>query len=457
MTEKSNGEIIGPRKFPLEFMWGSATAPFQIEGDSGRRSTDWDSFIKRNKIVSSGEQGPNWWVQGNAEEDFRTMKGLGLNAQRLGFEWGRIQPEAGKISTEAIKRYRQMIDFLKGNGMTPMVSLNHFVLPEWVARQGGWENKSIREAFRHYAEVIADKFPDVPYWLTINEPNVLVAMGYLSGYWPPEKKAPKTLLTAYHSVSDNLVAAHDLAGNELTRQSGSGKVGIANNVTWFKPEHEGLTLDKLPVGLANAFFNYNFLRRTIKNSDFAGINFYTGYHVKFRPGISGHNQKDHPMAPDKQFLGKVVGHKDDILSEVGWPIVPGYFLEALQYAYDRFKKPVIITENGIADREDKLRSFYILTHLIALHEAVERGVDVRGYFHWSTVDNLEWREGFGPRFGLIARDPKTGERAIRQSAELYGEIARSNEIDVNRLQEKYLTDGQKELTRKFLQSLEHSV
>ena len=118
-----------------------------------------------------------------------------------------------------------------------------------------------------------------------------------------------------------------------------------------------------------------------------------------------------------------------------------------------FKKPVIITENGIADREDKLRSFYILTHLVALHEAVRSGVDVRGYFHWTTVDNLEWKEGFGPRFGLIARDPKTGERAIRQSAKLYGEIATSSEIDVNRL-EKYLTPEQKELTKKFLQSLD---
>jgi len=453
MTEVSDKNIGGPRKFPQGFKWGSATSPFQVEGNSGERKTDWDSFVERKKIVLPGEQGPNWWVPGNAEEDFQAMKDLGLDAQRFGFEWGRVEPEQGKISQEALRRYRQMIDFLKEKGITPMVTLNHFVLPEWVARQGGWENKSIKEAFRHYAEVIADNFPDIPYWITIDEPNVLAAAGWVGGAWPPEKKGVRGLLTALHSVSPNMIAAHDLAGNELTRQTGSGKVGIANAITWYKPENENSKLDKIPVIFADAIYNYKFLKGTIENSDFMGFNFYSGYWLKFRPEFNGKVQDEYPMATDELPFGKVVRHSDEILSEVGCPVVPGFFLEALQFAHSKFKKPVIITENGISDREDKLRSFYILTHLVALQEAVRRGVDVRGYFHWSTVDNLEWKEGFGPRFGLIARDPKTGERAIRQSAELYGEIAKSNEIDVNKL-EKYLTPEQKELTRKFVQSLE---
>ncbi len=455
MTEASSKDLNKPLKFPDKFMHGSATAPFQVEGDSGERRTDWDSFIERKKIILPGEQGPNWWVPGNAEKDFGTMKGLGLNAQRLGFEWARIEPEQGKINQEALRRYREMIDFLQKNGMTPMVTLNHFILPAWVAKQGGWENKSTREAFRHYAEVIADNFPDVPYWITINESNVLSALGWVDGRWPPEKKGVTGLFTALHSVSPNMIAAHDLVGNELTRQTGSGKVGIANAISWFKPEHEDSKLDQLPGRIADALFNYKFLEAAIQNSDFAGINFYSGYWLKFRPGFSGRAQDDFPMATGEIPFGKVVRHNEELLSDVGWPVVPGFFIEALQYVYSRFKKPVIITENGIADREDKLRSFYIITHLIALHEAIKRGVDVRGYFHWSTVDNLEWAEGFGPRFGLIARDPKTGERAMRQSAKLYGEIAKSNEIDVNGL-EKYLTPEQRELTRRFLKSLRHT-
>jgi len=437
-------------------MWGTATAPFQVE-EKGERKTDWDSFIDRKKIVSPDEQGPNYWTPGNAEKDFSDLRNLGINAQRLGFEWGRIEPEPGKISQEALRRYRGMIDFLKERDIAPMVTLNHFVLPEWVARQGGWENKSIREAFRHYAEVIAGNFPDIPYWITINEPNVLAAAGWAGGSWPPEKKGTKGLLTVLHSVSPNMIAAHELAGNELTKQSGSGKVGIANAISWYKPENTMSPLDRIPGAVADALFNYKFLKGTIENSDFAGINFYSGYWLKFRPEFNGKMQKEFPMANDELPFGKVVRHNDEVLNDVGWPVVPGFFLEALQYVHSKFKgKPVIITENGIADREDKLRSFYILTHLIAMHEAMRSGVDVRGYFHWSAVDNLEWAEGFGPRFGLIARDPKTGERAIRQSAKLYGEIAKSNEIDVNKLEE-YLTPEQKILTKKFLKSLERSV
>lgn len=460
MSEISKKDLGNPRRFPQSFQWGSATAPFQVEGNSsGERKADWDSFIERKKIIAPDEQGPNYWVPGNAEKDFQSMNDLGLNAQRLGFEWGRIEPEQGKINQEAIGRYRQMLDFLKNKGITPMVTLNHFVLPEWIARQGGWKNKSIREAFKHYAEVVANDFPDVPYWITINEPNVLAAMGWADGRWPPEKKGVVRLLTALHCVSQNMIAAHDLAGNELTKQGGKKdtvQVGIANAISWFKPEHENSKLDRIPGWIADRLFNYKFLKGTIENSDFAGINFYSGYWLKFRPGFSGRAQDEYPMATGEIPFGKVVRHKEEILSDVGWPVVPGFFLEALQYVHSKFKKPVIITENGIADREDKLRSFYILTHLIALQEAIKKGVDVKGYYHWSTIDNLEWAEGFGPRFGLIAHDPKTGERAIRQSAKLYGEIAKSNEIDVNKL-EHYLTPDQRELTKKFLQSLESSA
>lgn len=455
MTE-INKDAALTRRFEKGLMWGTATAPFQVE-EKGERKTDWDSFIERNKIVLPGEQGPNYWVPGNAEKDFADLKALGINAQRLGIEWGRIEPEQGKISQEALNRDRKVIDFLKKKGITPIVTLNHFALPEWVARQGGWENKSIRGGFKNFAHIIADNFPDIPYYITINEPNTLATAGWLNGNWPPEKKGARGLLTVFNSVVPNMIAAHELAGNELTKQTKTGKIGIANAVNWFKPENPNSPLDRIPGAIADSLFNYKFLNGTIKNSDFEGLNFYTGYRFKFIPKFGGKPQAEYPMALDEIPFGKVVKHEEDVLSDVGWPVAPGYFLEALKYNYSKFKKPIIITENGIADREDKFRSFYILTHLIAMHVAMRSGVDIKGYFHWSAVDNLEWAEGFAPRFGLIARDPKTGERAIRQSAELYGEIAKSDEIDVNKLGEKYLTPEQRELTKKFLQSLPHSA
>lgn len=447
----------GPRRFPQGFKWGSATADYQvrkhpIERDSDEGRTNFDAFIERKKVILPGEHGLDHWASGNAERDFQAMKDLGLNAQRLGFEWARIEPEQGKIDQKAIGRYRQMIDFLKKNDMEPMVTVNHFILPKWVGDQGGWENKKIREWIKRYAEVIADNFPDVPYWVTINEPNVLTGAGWIEAYWPPEKKGLSGILTAFCSVAPNMVAAHNLIGNELTKQTGSGKIGIANAITWFKPEHENSKLDKIPGKLADMVYNYKFLNSTIHNSDFVGINFYTGYRLKFKAGLGAGVQKEYPKAIGDLPFGKTVRHNEEQVSDIGWPIVPESFLEALQHISSKYKKPVMITENGVQDKEDKVRSFYILTHLIALHEAIKRGVEIRRYDHWTTVDNLEWSEGFDLRLGLIARDPKTGETKIRESAKLYGEIATTNGIDAIKL-EKYLTPEQRDLTKKFLQSL----
>ena len=441
MTEDSGG-LKSSLKFPKGFKFGTATAPFQVEGNiSGQRKTDWDLFLERHPgIVKPGEVGPNWWTPGEAEADFRRIAKLGVHTQRLGFEWARIEPEKNRIAKEAVQRYRQMIDCLKGLGIEPIVTLNHFSLPAWVAGEGGWAAKENRRAFIRYVGFIANEFSDVSYWLTINEPDVLVKLGYFMGTWPPEKKNLKTALVARH----NLIKAHNEAYVLLKKANPKSQVGSVHNIIWFKPNNPDSLIDRNYTKLWNYIFSTNWIRATQEHADFTGVNFYAGYYLKFNPRKLTITEREDALYMVKTlYFGETVKPGADT-SDMGWPIVPDFFLDFLRYLHKEFKNPILITENGIADRKDAYRSSYILTHLVALWKAIQEGVDVRGYIHWSTVDNLEWKDGYSQRFGLIGVDPKTGERTIRQSAALYREIAKSGEIDVEQLAKTYLTGKQRE-------------
>lgn len=438
-------------KLPKDFKFGTATAPFQVEGNvSGERKTDWDLFLERHPgIVKPGEVGPNWWTPGEAEADFRRMKELGMHTQRLGFEWGRIEPEKGKIAGEAIQRYRRMIDYLKQLGIEPMVTLNHFSLPAWVAGEGGWAGKESRRAFIRYAGLIANEFGDVPYWITINEPDVIVKLGYFMGSWPPEKKDSKAALVARH----NLIEAHNEAYDLLKKANPKSQVGSSHNVMWFKPNKPDSPINRSYVDLWNYIFSTNWISATRGHTDFTGVNFFTGYHLNFNPRkLAITIREDAKGTVQDLYFGETVKPDADT-SDMGWPIVPDFFLDALHYLHKEFGKPIIITENGVADQEDAHRSLYILTHLVALWKAIQEGVDVRAYTHWSTIDNLEWVDGYNQRFGLIGLDPKTGERTIRRSAALYGEIATSGEIDVDGLADRYLTGEQRKKAQQIIEKI----
>lgn len=447
------------RSFSPEFKFGSSVSAFQVEGNlDGTRRTNWDVWFEKGpegSPIQSGEIGPNWWTPGEAEKDFERLAALGMEAQRFGIEWARIEPEQGQINQEAIKRYHGMLDSLKNLGIEPMITLNHFSIPEWLAKQGGWENKSSRTAFKAYAERMVDEFGDVPYWITINEPANIATIGYLSGgEWPPGRNFdPKAALSVMHNVE----AANNEAYEVIKKTKPEAQVGSANYVIWFEPDDPNSKIDRAVAKAARTVYNsgLRYLHHTKDSSDFIGIDFYTGFNVRFNPSnISKITMEDEAIGMVKKFpLGETV-KRGDLTSDMGWPIAPDFFLKAVQEMYARYKKPIIITENGIADRDDGMRSFYLLSHLVSLHEAVERGVDVRGYYHWSSVDNLEWMEGYGPKFGLISVDSTSGERTIRQSAELYKEIAKSHEIDVNRLAHDYLTEEQIERFSQFLDRIQ---
>lgn len=438
--------------FPDNFLFGSATAPYQVEGNfDSQRVTDWDVFLQKNphKEFFKGHAGPNWWMPETAEQDFALLQRLGLNAQRLGFEWARIMPEERKVSLASLKRYRSKIDCLNNLGLLPVVTLSHFTLPDWVAKSGGWENRKNLGHFLDYVEVVLDNFGDVKYWLTMNEPMQLVGMGYLAGKWPPAKKND---VIGSLRVLNNISITNNKTYELIKKSIPDSNIGVAHSITFLKPE----TKDPISAGyagIANKLFNELVINQTIKYADFIGMNFYHGYLLRFKPANIKIEMRDDIAGVAKMIpFGEIV-LPDAPVNDAGWPIVPDFFYEALMYIHDKFRKKIIITESGIADRKDTQRSFYLLSHLFAISRALEKGIDIGGYFHWSSVHLPEWMYGYKYNFGLIDIDPISGQRSIKNSAKMYGRIAQEKRSNVPEFAEMYLQDYQKDALKKFISNI----
>ena len=437
-------------EFPPYFLFGSATAAHQVEGDSGARSTDWDVFFKNNPgIVHFDEKGPEWWLPGKAERDIESMASLHLKVQRISLSWGRIEPEKGKINLEAVERYKEIIQNIINSGMSPMVTLNHYALPQWVAREGSWTNKRIIGHFEHYVKFAVLEFPEVKYWLTLNEPNILVIAGYLTRYYPPGKN---NIFSAF-MARWNMLEAHRRAYKKIKKINPAAKVSMTLAFRWNMPEHLNSKMDKWYSDIVNFLGVGSYIHATKHHLDFIGCNFYTGYYLdlNFRKIKLQMRRTDMLMA--KTLLFGETREPDAYKSDYGWPIVPEFFLDVLRRLNKSFHLPIIITENGIADRKDKHRAFYIIVHLVVVWKAIQEGMQIDQYIHWSTIDNLEWLEGYTKDFGLIDLNPITGGRHLRESANLYKEIAKNRKIDVEYLCEKYLKGEQKEKAYEIITKL----
>ncbi len=437
-------------EFPKEFLFGSATAAHQVEGNEGERNTDWDVFMKQYpEIINMHEKGPEWWKPGRAEHDIQTMANLGMKVQRIGVSWGRIEPQKGNINLEAVARYKEVIKKIIDSGMIPMITLNHYVLPQWVAREGSWNNKRTIGHFEHFVKFAALEFPEVKYWLTLNEPNILVILGYFSKYYPPAKN---NILSA--SVARwNMIEAHKRAYRKLKYISPMSRVGMTFAFRWNLPEHENFVLDKWYAQLVNHISVGSYVEATKKYMDFIGCNYYTGYYLNLDIRKLKFRARHTDKVTAKTLLFGETREPASYKSDYGWPIVPDFFLEVLRYLHRTFNLPIIITENGLADKEDKRRSFYILTHLVAVWRAMQEGAKIEQYLHWSTVDNLEWILGYTKDFGLIDNNPITGERKLRRSAHLYSEIAKESKIDVDKLISKYLLKEEGEKAHEIIEKM----
>ena len=370
-------------KFPEGFLWGAATSAHQVEGGN---FNSWSKWEKSQKKYISGKACDHY---NRFKQDFDLAKSLNHNAHRFSIEWSRIEPVEGKINQGAIEHYREVLIALKERGIEPFVTLYHWPLPQWLAEKGGWLHPKAPYYFDRYVKIISENLFDyVNFWITINEPNVYASNSYLKGNWPPQKKN----VFKYLKVLKNLAEAHKLAYRSLHLIDLECQVGIAKNNIYF---------ERIPF--ISYFWNKYFLNKIKNYQDFIGLNYY--------------------------FHSRLFGNKNESVTDMGWEIYPKgiyYVLKKLK----KYNKPIYITENGLADAKDDKREDFIKDHLFWIHKAIKEGVDVRGYFYWSLLDNFEWSDGFWPKFGLIEVDYKTLERKIRPSAYKYAEICKNNKLDL---------------------------
>lgn len=430
--------------FPENFQWSVSTAGHQVEGDNIH--SDWWQWEQQPGRIKNGERsGKASYHMERLEEDIELMKQMNVKTYRFSIEWSRIEPEEGRFSDEAISYYLRKIQLLKKSGIRPMVTMHHFVSPQWFSKVGGWRQDNAAEIFFRYAERVEKEFGnEIEYWVTFNEPTVLLNLGYGLGLFPPGETEWN-----FWAPMVNIMKAHAKTYHHLHKmakaQGRSVKVGIAHHL---RPLLGKGWMEASLVRLPDFIFNWNIpqslktgvlhgatwkkilgVRIPIKQKleipglantqDFVGINYYCREYIALtlKP----------PFFARKPLPGTVC-------SDLDWSVDPEGFFVVFKLAHEMFPDiPFFVTENGLADAKDALRPSYIVSHLREVHRAMtDLPHVVEGYCHWSLMDNFEWHDGFGPRFGLIEVDyQNNGERRPRASYNLMKAIYGSNSIEVD--------------------------
>ena len=329
------------------------------------------------------------------EEDFDLLEDLHLNSFRFSIEWSRIEPKEGAWDLEAVKHYHRYVKSLKKRGITPILTLWHWTMPTWFVAKGGFEKKSNLIYFDRFVQKVAEEYgDDIRYVITLNEPNVYTSLSYLSGEWLPNMKKPLVALKVYR----NLVRAHRRASAIIKRLEPAMQVGVALHMSNNQSKRSRNPLSPLVVAGVSYGWNRWFINRIKKQLDFIGVNY---YHTNYFQGFAQHN----PTTP---------------LNDLGWYMEPDGIFPLLMQTHAHYKKPIIICENGVADANDRYRRWWIEQTLVAMQRALSQGVQLRGYLHWSLLDNFEWKYGWWPKFGLVAVDREHNmKRTIRPSAKWF--------------------------------------
>ena len=418
--------------FPPEFLWGVSTSAHQVEGNNHNQWTEWEAAGRTTSGDRSGVA-CGWW--NNAEHDFDLVQELGLNALRLSVEWSRIEPEPGKFSHPAIERYREMLAELHKRRIKPLVTLHHFTNPVWFEESGAFLNPQSAAHFERFTRKVIEELSDLcEIWVTFNEPNVYSTMGYIVGEFPPGRRSD---LGATITVLANIARAHARAYCAIHELQPNAQVGWTDNYIVFQPADTNSNFDRMVAGWQHHLFNSSFLRviergalvfpfsllsgdlQDVKGTcDFVGINVYnraySRFDLKFPASLFGHI-----------FVPEDVPQGDPGMNHPYGEAYPHAIYLAAQNAA-RLKRPIYILENGVPDAQDRIRPWLITNAVRELHALIQHGIGLRGYFHWSLVDNFEWSEGWRLRFGLYALDRETQQRTPRPSAQIYSAIAKAN-------------------------------
>lgn len=440
MSERTKDLHYEPRQFPQGFLWGTGTSSYQVEG--GNQRADWWKWEQEGGHIADGTtsgRAVDYWNR--YREDFAlASEHLHNNAYRMSVEWSRLEPSEGEWDEEAFTHYREMLTEAKRCGLQIMLTVHHFTNPQWLMDKGGWETRKVIHFYTRFVQKLCDELGEfVDLWCTINEPMVYVLQGYIFLEWPPQRrsyyKAAKVVWhqTRCHRAAYKLIHAWAHERNRVTH------VGIANNVSSMTIYRKHSFLDHLAAALIDRGMNHVFYYLSgMRTHDYLGLNYYFHFRIK---SVWDFLKRKGPVETSQsaQFES----------SDIGWELFPhGIFDVCMDMA--GYKKPIYITENGLATTNDDKRIRVIVGFLMQLHYAVQEGADVRGYFHWSLLDNFEWAKGYAPTFGLVEVDRASMRRTPRTSAMVYGMIAEKNAIEHDFL--RFLGHGTTDILNEWKKS-----
>ncbi len=445
--------------FPTDFTWGAAAASYQIEGAhdaDGKGPSVWDMMCRWEGRIHEGQTGDVACDHYNRyREDVALMQRIGLKGYRLSLSWPRIIPEGvGRVNEAGLAFYDRLVDELLGAGIQPWVTLFHWDFPLELFRRGGWLNRDSAEWFGEYAGIVADRLGDrVRCWMTHNEPQVFIGLGHGSGVHAPGLKLPfsEQLVAGHHAMLAHGRAVQALrdrtkqpprigwapvgvirypAGNDPAHVDAARRATYACterhvwNLTWFS---DAVLKGAYPADALEAWgdeaprVRSGDMELMAQPLDFFGVNIYNALPVRAADSAAGYEQ--------------VLRYDGFPITLFGWPIEPDSLYWGPRFIHERYGLPVVVTENGMSNPDvidldgrvrDPQRIDFTRRYLLRLEDAINDGIPVEGYFHWSIMDNFEWAEGYKHRFGLIFVDYPTSRRVLKDSAHWYSRVISSN-------------------------------
>ena len=423
------------RRFPAGFLWGTASSAHQHEG--GNTNNQWSAWEQQPGRIWHGDVSGDacgWWH--DIEPDLDRAQGLGLNSHRMSIEWSRIEPREGEWDTEATARYREMLIAVRARGLEPMITLHHFTNPLWLERVGAWVEPRTPERFARFTQYVVEQFGDLCHlWCTINEPTIYAGMSYLEGLWPPGV----TNFFIARRVLSALLRGHAAAAKVIHAAGPQHKVGIVHNLHIMHPGSRHL-LDRMVARMADELVNGTIIHALHTgyfsrpfgtgvspipdlrgSSDFFGLNYYGRTWIRFDTNAPAWTFSrgfipPHVEQSDYNSRGQSYGE-----------VYPSGIYNALKRA-SSLELPIYITETGLPDSDDDQRPRFILNHLAEVHRAIHEGVDVRGLFFWSLLDNFEWAWGYDQRFGIVRVDYDTHRRTVKDSGRYYAEVVKAHTV-----------------------------
>ncbi|GAB4176329.1 MAG: glycoside hydrolase family 1 protein [Terrimicrobiaceae bacterium] len=397
-----------------EFWWGTSTASFQNE-DRGEKpgspnyfQTDWDIFAEEGHIPPRGEDATFSWTY--FDKDVEALKRLGVTHYRFGIEWGRVEPKPGVFNDAAIRRYVSMARKLRAAGIEPIVTLWHFTFPSWLYDSNdkfhsNFLHPNVESAWKEYVtRMVTALAPYVRIYVPQNEPNGDLYIGYFGGHWPPGLLLTPGSLKKATRVAANMF--REAAGIIRAKREDAIVIGIYSIPNWRRNFLQDPTQFVYNMMMHQ---NWDHLDRVVDTMDIIGVNYY-------------YSQD----ASALRFIVRPVGELTSNYTQNGWEIDPEGFYQVLRSVHERYGKPILVTENGIGTQSEQKKIRYFREHINQLRRAMNSGVDVRGYFPWTLIDNYEWAEGYAANFGLTHVEPRTKERIIEPSGRWFANFIKAN-------------------------------